>query len=400
MAVILISSATIILLYTYFFYPLLIGALAKLRPRFSPTDESYIPRISIILSAYNEERQIEQCLDSLLCQSYPMENVEILIGSDGSSDNTNSILQKYSLDHRSVKPFFFEVRRGKIGVLNDLINQSTGDILFFVDADMTLSPYSLTKHVRHYVSQEVGGVAGIYRIIGVPDSGVFESENDYHSYEMWLRKNESLIHSTVGLSGGNYSLRKKLWRELPSDFIHDDLFSVFTLLQSGKRLLFEPLAISTEHFVRSIGEEFHRKARFASRGFETVKYFPKLLAPQAGMTAIMIWSHKILRWIAPFLFLTIFIATVAGSIHGYFLFFSILIVLELAGITAALIGFIFNAMNISMPVFRHAFWFVAMNLAFMVGAFRFIFRLDKEHWAIATRASLVNQIAHKEEASL
>ena len=159
-------------------------------------------------------------------------------------------------------------------VLNDLIPEAGGEILFFTDADMSLSSEAIAKHARHYISDSTGGVAGIYKIISTGGTGTFGSENDYHKYEMWLRKNEARIHSTVGLSGGNYSIRKELWRTMPSDFVHDDLYSVFSLLESGKRLLYEPGAISNEDFSRSAKEEFSRKARFASRGFARIWKIP------------------------------------------------------------------------------------------------------------------------------
>src|SRR5579872_3327520 len=96
MAIAFIIIASALLVYTYILYPLLIAALAALCPRRSVSDESFTPRISIILSAFNEEKHLAACLDSLLAQDYPMLLVEILAGSDGSSDKTNEILTRYS----------------------------------------------------------------------------------------------------------------------------------------------------------------------------------------------------------------------------------------------------------------------------------------------------------------
>jgi cellulose synthase/poly-beta-1,6-N-acetylglucosamine synthase-like glycosyltransferase len=197
---------------------------------------------------------------------------------------------------------------------------------------------------------------------------------------MWLRKNEARIHSTVGLSGGNYSIRKELWKKMPSDFVHDDLYSVFSLLESGKRLLFEPGAISSEDFTRSAKQEFSRKARFASRGYATLHYFPELLTLQAGFVSAMIWSHKILRWISPFLFLLIFCSTILGIGGEHNSFFTILFVGEVSFLSIALVGWILDSFGISIPIIRHIFWFTAMNLAFMVGTIRFLLKRDERHW--------------------
>jgi cellulose synthase/poly-beta-1,6-N-acetylglucosamine synthase-like glycosyltransferase len=396
MAIALIIIASALLIYAYIFYPLLVAALAKLRPRVSVPDESFTPRISVIISAYNEEKHLAACLDSLLAQDYPESSVEILVGSDGSIDATNSILSRYSDANPILKKFLFESRRGKMRVLNDLVSHAGGDILFFVDADMMLSPRSFRNHARHYGQPDTGGVAGIYRLVSDAPSGVFVAENDYHSYEMWLRNNESLVSSTVGLSGGNYSIRKESWRELPSDQIHDDLFSVFTLFSSGKRLLFEPKAISTENFIRRLSEEFRRKARFSSRGFETLRYFPHLISPRAGFQALMIWSHKILRWLSPVLLLVIFLSTSVAAFYHLWGYIETLLIIELSLIGIAAIGGIFYLVKISLPVFRHLFWFSAMNVAFITGTFRYLFRLDKKHWLIAERS--VYSVHDKKEA--
>jgi len=386
MAIAFIIIASALLLYAYILYPLLVAALAKLRPQTIITDESYTPSISVIISAYNEEKHLAACLDSLLGQDYPGASMEILVGSDGSTDETNTILSKYSEAHPKIKKFLFDSRRGKMKVLNDLIGKSDGEILFFVDADMMLSPRSFRNHARHYSQPDTGGVAGIYRLISDAPSGVFVTENDYHTFEMRLRKNESLVSSTVGLSGGNYSIRRELWHELPSDQVHDDLYSVFILFSSGKRLLFEPQAISTENFVRTLSEEFRRKARFSSRGFETLRYFPHLLSPTAGFHALMIWSHKILRWLSPVLLLLIFISTLVASFYHLWGYIQTLLIIELSLIGIALIGGLLYSIKISVPVFRHLFWFSAMNVAFITGTFRYLFRLDKKHWVVAQRS--------------
>jgi len=396
MAIAFIIIASALLLYAYILYPLLVAALAKLRPRAIICDESFTPHISVIISAYNEEKHLAACLDSLLAQDYPVSSVEILIGSDGSTDETNKILSKYSEANPGIKKFLFDSRRGKMKVLNDLVGKAIGDILFFVDADMMLSPRSLRSHAQHYSQFETGGVAGIYRLISDAPSGVFVTENDYHTYEMWLRENESLVSSTVGLSGGNYSIRKELWHELPSDQVHDDLYSVFTLFSSGKRLLFEPRAISTENFVRTLSEEFRRKARFSSRGFETLKYFPHLISPSAGFQSLMIWAHKILRWISPVLLLVIFLSTLVASFYHLWGYIQTLLIIELSLIGMAIAGGLLYSVKISLPVFRHLFWFSAMNVAFITGTFRYLFRLDKKHWVVAQRS--VYSVPAKKEA--
>ena len=361
--------------------------LARIQPRKHTVDLSYTPFFSIILAAYNEERSLAKCLDSLVALDYPENRIEIIVGSDGSSDLTNQILSDYSAKYKFIHPFIFNERRGKMQVLNDIVPQAHGEYLLFVDADMILDRSALQYHAQHYTSDEIGGVAGAYVLTSDDGNSGFESENDYHSIEMTLRKNESAVGSTVGLSGANYSMRASLWNELPSDYIHDDLYSVFKIISQGKRLIYEPLAIAKEEYVRSMREEFRRKSRFASRGFATLRYFPDLLAPSAGMSSMMILGHKLFRWITPVILICILILTIMGCLIVAAPIFWALGIAELVVIALVLLGVIMNAKNISLPLVRNLFWFAVMNMAFLSGLITYFFGKERREWKMSRRAT-------------
>src|SRR5579872_1877036 len=119
--------------YCFTGYPLLIYVLAKLFPKPFLFDKLFRPKVSIILAAYNEELVLHRCIESLLRLDYQHEQMEILIGSDGSSDKTNEILSRYKENYDFIKPVYYTTRRGKMPVLNDLVALATGEILFFAD---------------------------------------------------------------------------------------------------------------------------------------------------------------------------------------------------------------------------------------------------------------------------
>lgn len=365
--------------------------LARFQPRQHVIDESYMPFFSVILAAYNEENSLGKCIDSLLALDYPHDRYEIIIGSDGSTDRTNYVLGTYISTNVNIKPIIFDERRGKMRVLNDIVPEAKGEYLLFVDADMILDDKALRFHARHYTSAEIGGVAGAYNLTSENGDSRFASENDYHSIETNLRRDESSVSSTVGLSGANYSIRKELWHTIPSDFVHDDLYSVFRILSLNKRLIFEPRAIATEEYVRTTREEFRRKARFASRGFATLQYFPELVAPSAGMTSVMILSHKVFRWLTPVILLVIIIATIIGYLFGGSALFGVLGIAELVVIGLVLLGWMMNNNNISAPLIRNLYWFAVMNLAFLAGLWTFMFGKERRQWKMSIRASLSNE---------
>src|SRR6185312_4274634 len=209
-----------LLAYCYVLYPFLVKAVARSFPHPWATDSMLRPSISIILPVYNEEQVLERCVNALLTLDYPVNKLEIIMGSDGSNDATNDIIKRYAQRHSIIKPYIFPRQRGKMEVLNDLVTRATGEILFFVDADVMLSRNTLIRHAQHYASEEIGGVAGKLVIDGGP-TDVLESEQKYLALETSLREDESLLNSTVGLYGGNHSMRRSLWRVLPSK-VHDD----------------------------------------------------------------------------------------------------------------------------------------------------------------------------------
>ncbi|MEI8133755.1 MAG: glycosyltransferase [bacterium] len=388
--------------YTYVMYPLVIRVLSKLFPRASQSDDQFFPKVSIIVAAHNEERVLVECLESLLKLDYPANLCEILVGSDGSTDGTVSIIQKYAERESSVKPFCFSERRGKIPVVNDLVESSSGDILYFTDADVVLSPNTLKAHVRHYSDPTVGAVAGAYHIHSAQsDNGLYESEKQYASVEQNIRQHESRFASSLGLSGANYSTRKNLWQSLPDSLVHDDLFVALGTLSQRRRVLYEATSVATDIFDRSYQDEFGRKVRSASRGYHTIAFFPKLLGFSSGRISFMLWSHKLLRWMSPLLIgiallLAIFGFTTDGSFR-----YQLSLEVFFGFIVLALLGLILERQKIRVPVLHQLSWLVSMNTAYIVGTLRYIMHSDGASWTQAKRHSIPNPtLSTKEVTSL
>src|SRR5436190_22493415 len=172
---IVIVLLLLLVAYCYVLYPLVIKLFAKFFPKPSSIDEVYRPTVSIVLAVYNEELVLQRCIESLLALDYPKELIEIVIGSDGSDDKTNEMLADISKTYSFIKPHFFSDRRGKMPVLNDLVTKTTGKILLFADADITLSPNTLTAQIKHYADQDIGAVAGAYRIHSDANAGLYSS---------------------------------------------------------------------------------------------------------------------------------------------------------------------------------------------------------------------------------
>jgi cellulose synthase/poly-beta-1,6-N-acetylglucosamine synthase-like glycosyltransferase len=391
-----------LVVYCYLGYPLMMSLLARLRANPWKRDENFQPTVSVILAVYNEEAVIEECLASLRSQVYPHDKVEILVGSDGSSDSTEQILRAIALEDPRVRPYLFTDRRGKIPVVNDLVKSATGEILVFADADITLLPDSIKCHTRHYADQNVGCVAGQLTYRGDSGDLVLTSENDYMSFENKLRRNEALIHSTVGIFGGNYSLRRSEFRTIPDAPICDELFSAMQVIEKGMRTVFDPEAVSPEAFVRTIKDEFKRKSRYAARGFTTMTFFPSLVSPLSGLPSLMLWSHKMLRYLAPFCLIMIAIVSIAAQIAANELYLTSMNILMAAGLCILIVGATLDKLKLSIPGVSHLYWLSAMNLAFCVGTLKFLFGRERKFWTQPTRteSQSISTLAEKEAVQL
>ncbi len=380
----LAAGCFLLLFYSYVGFPLLVALLARLRPSRWSVDETYRPTVSIILPAFNEALVLRRCLESLLRQNYPQEKIEILCGSDGSTDQTNAILNDIAEHHSIIRPFFFQHQRGKMLTLNDLVAKAQNEILLFVDADVTLNPNAVLSHVRHYVDSTVGGVAGRLVIASERKDGIFRSESTFLSFESNLRRNEAEIGSTVGLYGGNYSMRHSLWRTLPNDRVHDDFFGVLSIIEKGQRLLFEEGAVSTELYARNYRDEASRKRRNPARGLYTLTLMPDMIFH--GIGAWMLWPHKILRWTTGFLGLGAVVGSVGAYLNGNHWLLP-LVLIEGFCIILVLLGGLTRNLKHPIPIASGLYWFFSMNVAFTLGVIDFLLARQNPIWNQTTRLS-------------
>lgn len=385
-----------LLFYSYVGYPVLVSLLATTRPKRWTIDETYRPTVSIILPAHNEERVIRRCLESLVQLEYPHDRLEILCGSDGSTDRTNDILREIAEQYSFVRPFLFTKNRGKMLTVNELVSHARNEILVFVDADVTLNPRAILSQVRHYADPSVGGVAGCLRISGDQSNGAFKSESTFLSFESNLRRNEAAIFSTVGLYGGNYSVRRELWRPIPGARVSDDFFAVLTINSSGHRLLYEENAVSTELYGRSYRDEFSRKRRWVPECLSALRVIPSSLF--RGRLAAMVWPHKILRWATGFLLLAMFASSLIASTHDA-PWLSPFVACEFAAVALVAIGALASALGIRLPIACAAFWFVYMNIAFGLGILTYLLNRQKSGWKQTPRVGDMSVTTVSAEAS-
>jgi cellulose synthase/poly-beta-1,6-N-acetylglucosamine synthase-like glycosyltransferase len=393
MAEVFFWCAALLLAHTYFLYPLSLFVLdgaAQVVQNIRATRGGGVRRqvarvagpkssVSLVVAAYNEVSCIQQKLENSLALQYPAEKFEVLIGSDGSSDGTDDIVRK-CLDARvrlSPAP-----RAGKTTVLNRCIPMAKGDIVVLSDANTMIEPEAIERLVRHFDDPEVGAVCGKLRLYN-PTKQDYE-ESAYWSYESLIKMYEGRRGAVVGANGGLYAIRRSLFTELPPSTIVDDFVIPLRILEKGYKVAYEEKAVAHEETTEDYGKEFGRRARIAAGNFQSLRMVPGLLLPTAGFPAFAFWSHKLLRWCAPALMGVALLANVflldsmfyRFTLFGQALFYALA---YLGKVGALKRGTAKRAASV-------AYYFVTMNLAIVVGFWRFLRNTQRAAWDRTARA--------------
>jgi cellulose synthase/poly-beta-1,6-N-acetylglucosamine synthase-like glycosyltransferase len=357
--------------HTYFIYPLSMAALATLFPKKYRVDDAGSPRLSILVSARNEERVIERTIRRLLECDYDRAKLEILVGSDGSTDATPEILGRLADEFANVRPFVFEKSRGKAATLNELATRARGELIGFCDANTYYSERALRELTKYHPDERVGGVSGELTLVeGDPEASDGSQELRYWDLECRLKSYEGKVGALVGANGGIYWVRRELYSPFPTNrLVNDDFYQAVKVLEAGKDFVYEPLASGVEDAAPSIAAEYRRKTRIQERNFDALPAMWGALNPARGLSAYAFFSHKILRWVSPF-FLATFAAaafTAAGLYGGAYWW--------AAGATAgamalSALGWALNKLGARVGVLLSGYYFMMTNVAFIVGAVR------------------------------
>jgi len=281
--------------YVYLGYPTLLAVAAM--PFGQPVRRgSSRPRVTLMISAFNEEDVIADKLQNSLATEYPRDRLEILVVSDASDDSTDEIVKEFS--DRGVKLLRMQERGGKTMGLNEAAEQASGDILIFSDANAMYRANAIDKLVRNFDDPDVGAVVG-ESTYSASANEAERSESAYWRYETLIKRLESRIGSVVGGDGAIYAIRKQHYRPMAPDAL-SDFVNPLQIVQQGKRCIYEPEAISIEQAGGTFEKEFRRKVRIVNRAWRATMSMKSLLNPlRHGFFAVQLISHKLLRWLVP-----------------------------------------------------------------------------------------------------
>jgi hypothetical protein len=292
-----------LVLYAYAGYPLLLLAISRIRSR-TVRKESVEPRVSFIITAYNEQSRIAEKLQNTLQLAYPRDKLQIIVASDCSSDGTDAIVQSYA--PHGIQLVRASQRNGKESAQKHALRVASGEIVVFSDVATSLEPLAVHRLVENFADPSVGCVSSVDRVIGA--NGEPHGEGAYVRYEMFLRSLESKVNSLVGLSGSCFAARRRAcdpWREdLQSDFN-----TVLNSVRQGLCGVSDPQVCGYYRNVSSDAQEYHRKVRTIVRGITVFMDNLEMLNPfKYGLFAWQLFSHKLCRWLVPW-FLAVALAS-------------------------------------------------------------------------------------------
>jgi len=353
--------------YVYFGYPLLVLVAARLFPR-NVIREAIEPTVTIIITAYNEERDICRKIENTLALDYPPDKLDIIVASDGSTDGTDELVQRYA--GRGVSLFRQEGRVGKTYTQNRAVEQASGDIILFSDATTTYRSDVVKALVQNFADPTVGCVAG--RLVYKDDvgSGVGTGAKSYWGYETALKMGESRVCSLIGVSGCLYAVRRSAYRPMSPEACSDFLIAT-VIFRDGLRSVLETDAVCFEETNRQSEKEFRMRIRVIAQTFGDLWRNRDMLNPfKSGFYAIQLLSHKVGRYSVPFFMISIFVSSlILGFSSNVFLFIALL---QVAFYLAAGFGWFMEKNGVSNRFLAIPFYFLLGNVATVAGFLKFL----------------------------
>ncbi|HJP33160.1 MAG: glycosyltransferase family 2 protein [Candidatus Latescibacteria bacterium] len=353
-----------LILHTYLGYPFLLSlfTIGRRQPKYA---QGEMPTVSLIVAAINEEAVLRDKLENSFALDYPVEKLQIIMVSDGSTDGTDDIARQYE-----GRPGYLFLRQeqnaGKTTAQNVGVRSATGDVLVFTDANSMYHADALQQLVVPFADTRVGCVCGELRYANPQHAAAGKGEGSYWRYEQFLKRRESLLGSLVGANGAIFALRRELFEELGQAIISDFIMPI-RVRRRGYRVVYEPAAIAEEEVAIGFGDEFKRRRRIVARSLYSLWTEPGTLNPfKRPLFAFQVLSHKVIRWLVPLLLLVMLVTSAGAGLArqspyewlfgGQILFY-----------VMALLGGMFPSSLGRLSLFYVPTYFCAINLGALLG---------------------------------
>ncbi|MEO8582924.1 MAG: glycosyltransferase family 2 protein [Flavitalea sp.] len=349
-----------------------------------PLQTNALP-VSLIVSAYNEEKILEEKLKNTIKLSYPSNLLNIIFITDGSTDNSNNIISRYPEIILLHEP----ERKGKLAAMNRAMQHVKTPIVVFSDANGLLHSNCIENLVRHFSDPIVGCVSGEKKILvsSVKDDPLSKGEGLYWTYESFLKKLDSQLYSTMGAAGELLCMRTELYEMLPTNTIIEDFVQSLQVCIKGKVVRYEPAAVSAEHGSQTASGEMERKIRITAGAFQAMG----MLAPlfnvfRFPVVCFQFISHRVLRWtLCPLALPVMLVSSMAIYFNTHSVFYGVATLIQITGYLAAAGGWILVVNHKYNKWLNIAFYLVFMHLCVFAGFYRYLTNKQSVLWRKAPR---------------
>jgi cellulose synthase/poly-beta-1,6-N-acetylglucosamine synthase-like glycosyltransferase len=355
------------LVYTYLGYPLLLILMSRLRPR-PVRRAAHSPSVTVIITAYNEERDLAAKLENTLALDYPQEKLEIIVASDCSSDRTDEIVREYAA--RGVRLHRQPERLGKTAAQNAAVELASGEIILFSDATTLYRSDVIRALVPNFADPKVGCASGRVVYTDAKASSVGHGTRSYWSYEFLLKQHESSVCSLIGVCGCLYAVRRSayvpLYHEACSDFI-----IATKMVEQGLRAVDEPDAICMEETNERTDKEMKVRVRIITQTFSDLWRNRAMLNPfRSGFFAIELLSHKVMRYLVPLFLIAILAASIILAPRS--LFYTLALAGQVCVYGAAALAWLLERVGLHSRLLAIPQYFVLGNLASLIAFYKFL----------------------------
>jgi glycosyltransferase involved in cell wall biosynthesis len=365
--------------FSYFIYPMILKARSYTRALVPQTAaDTEKPSLSLIVTAFNEEKRITKKIENTLLLNYPAEKLELIVASDCSDDATDSIVQSYS--DRGVTLVRARERLGKENAQWAAIEQARGDILVFSDVATEIPPESLMLLAAYFSDPSIGAVSSEDRFIS--QDGTLAGEGAYVKYEMWLRQLESQLGGLVGLSGSFFAARKAICQtwdiHSPSDFN-----TALNAAKAGLRAVSAPDVLGYYQDLKDPSKEYARKIRTVIRGMTGLSRHREVLSiKRFGFFAFQVFSHKLMRWLTPWFLVLSFLTNALVADSG--LIYGLAFIGQLCFYGTGLVAHFLPSLQ-QLPAVKIIYFFIQVNIALMDAGIKFLAGQRMTTWKPSAR---------------
>ncbi|MCB1420835.1 MAG: glycosyltransferase, partial [Notoacmeibacter sp.] len=306
-------TSSLAALHHHVTYPLSLMALKPERRVPASVEESDLPRITLIVTAYQEARVIAAKIANIGALDYPADRLVLRVHCDGSTDGTPEAARKAVREHlpagMDASVVDHPVNRGKVAVINEAVAACATPLVALSDASAMLPADALRRVAAHMADPAVGVAGGVYDC----DANGSDGERRYWKVQNALRIREAHLGAPMGFSGAFYAFRREAFQPLEAGTINDDFILPMRVIAKGYRgVLDEGLAVTERERTRP-GQEFARRMRIGAGNLQQAIRLASLANPARPGVAYAFLSGKGLRAVMPFLLATAFVtATLLG----------------------------------------------------------------------------------------